>query len=351
MPPSLAALALIAGAAPAQAAFGAFAYDEATGKYGSSWNEPDEKAAEEAALKGCASDKCKIVFRTKGGQCGAIAMTENGKIWGGATRPKREVAEKAAARKLPEARQRRYAMQGPRPRMQQMRRAVRRLLAVLALFLTVPGALPSNPAAAETIQLKKHAGGGYLIPGRINDAVAVTFVLDTGASDVSIPDEVARELEQAGKLDRGDFIGTRTYVLADGSKVPSRRVLLREVTVGGQTVSNVTASISRSGSPPLLGQSFLSKFASWTLDNERAVLVLKTKGDNSATSSAAESGGRPGASGPGGSGGARDRPTAPSPMTARAGATARAGTRPRKRGPTKRRSRAAPRNTARSSSA
>ena len=89
--------------------------------------------------------------------------------------------------------------------------------------------------------------------------------------------------------------------------MPSRRVLLREVTVGGQTVSNVTASISRSGSPPLLGQSFLSKFASWTLDNERAVLVLKTKGDDSATSSAAESGGRPGASalaasGPGGSG-------------------------------------------------
>ncbi len=130
-------------------------------------------------------------------------------------------------------------------------------------------------------------------------------MLDTGASDVSIPDEVARELEQAGKLDRGDFIGTRTYVLADGSKVPSRRVLLREVTVGGQTVSNVTASISRSGSPPLLGQSFLSKFASWTLDNERAVLVLKTKGDDSATSSAAER--RP-AHRPGGSGLAAPEP-------------------------------------------
>ena len=93
---SLAALALVAGAAPAQAAFGAFAYDEATGKYGASWNEPDEKAAEEAALKGCASDKCKIVFRTKAGECGAIAATENGKAWGGARRPKREEAEKAA---------------------------------------------------------------------------------------------------------------------------------------------------------------------------------------------------------------------------------------------------------------
>ncbi len=94
---SLAALALVAGAAPAQAAFGAFAYDEATGKYGASWNEPDEKAAEEAALKGCASDKCKIVFRTKAGQCGAIAATENGKIWGGATAAKARGRRKSRA--------------------------------------------------------------------------------------------------------------------------------------------------------------------------------------------------------------------------------------------------------------
>jgi hypothetical protein len=93
---SLAALALIAGAAPAFASFGAFAYDEATGKYGASWNQASEKQAEEAALKGCASEKCKIVFRTKAGQCGAIATTENGKIWGGASRPKREEAEKSA---------------------------------------------------------------------------------------------------------------------------------------------------------------------------------------------------------------------------------------------------------------
>jgi clan AA aspartic protease (TIGR02281 family) len=141
-----------------------------------------------------------------------------------------------------------------------------------------------QPAVAETIQLQKHPGGGYLIPGRINGAVSLDVVLDTGASDVLIPDEAARALERAGKLARGDFIGTRTYVMADGSKVPSRRILLREVTVGGQTVANVTASIGRPGSPPLLGQSFLSKFPSWTLDNERHVLVLAGKGDISGPS-------------------------------------------------------------------
>ena len=92
----LAAASGLAGAAPAQAAVGAFAYDEATGKYGASWNETTEKQADEAALKGCASDKCKIVFRTRAGECGAIAATDDGKAWGGARRRKREEAEKAA---------------------------------------------------------------------------------------------------------------------------------------------------------------------------------------------------------------------------------------------------------------
>ena len=170
-----------------------------------------------------------------------------------------------------------------------MTRPARGFLAAVALAL----ALLTHPVAAETIQLRKHPGGGYTIPGRINDAVSLTFILDTGASDVSIPDEVAREMERAGKLERGDFIGTRTYVLADGSKVPSRRVLLRELTVGDQTVSNVTASIGRPGSPPLLGQSFLSKFASWTLDNERNVLVLQSKSGIPANSDGGGRGGAP----------------------------------------------------------
>ena len=130
-----------------------------------------------------------------------------------------------------------------------------------------------TPAVAETIQMQPHAGG-YLISGRVNGAVSVDFVLDTGATDVLIPDEVAGALARAGALTAGDFIGTRTYVLADGSRVPSKRVMLREVQVGDQRVANVTASIGPARSQPLLGQSFLSRFPSWLLDNERHALVL-----------------------------------------------------------------------------
>jgi len=91
-----AVLALLATVAPACAAEGAFAYDEATGKFGFSQNEPSAKAAEDAAVKGCTADKCKVVFRFGPKECGAIAMTEDGKIWGGAKRPRREAAELAA---------------------------------------------------------------------------------------------------------------------------------------------------------------------------------------------------------------------------------------------------------------
>ena len=93
---AFAAVLVTMSGVPAFAASGAFAHDETTGKYGYSWNEQNEKKAEEAALKGCASDACKIVFRIGAGQCGAMAMNESGKVWGGARRPKREEAEKAA---------------------------------------------------------------------------------------------------------------------------------------------------------------------------------------------------------------------------------------------------------------
>jgi clan AA aspartic protease (TIGR02281 family) len=130
-----------------------------------------------------------------------------------------------------------------------------------------------HPALAQTIQLQPHAGG-YLIAGRVNGAVSLDFVLDTGASDVSIPEEAAQALMRAGTLAAGDFIGTATYVLADGSRVRSKRVTLRELRVGDQSVANVTASIAPAHSRPLLGQSFLSRFPSWMLDNQRHVLVL-----------------------------------------------------------------------------
>ena len=86
----------LGSAAPAFAEYGAFARDEATGKYGFSWNEANQKQADDAAIKGCNTTGCKVVFQVGPKQCGAIAQTDDAKIWGGAKRPTKAAAELAA---------------------------------------------------------------------------------------------------------------------------------------------------------------------------------------------------------------------------------------------------------------
>lgn len=91
-----AAIALGLSVGPALAAYGAFAYDDDAHKYGYSWNEETAAGADQAALKGCGTDKCKVVFRTGSKECGAIAFGNDGKVWGGAKRDRRDAAELAA---------------------------------------------------------------------------------------------------------------------------------------------------------------------------------------------------------------------------------------------------------------
>jgi len=91
-----AAVFMLANAAPAFAEYGAFARDEATGKYGFSWNEANQKQAEDAAIKKCNTTDCKTAFKFGPKKCGAVAQTDDGKIWGGAERPTKAAAELAA---------------------------------------------------------------------------------------------------------------------------------------------------------------------------------------------------------------------------------------------------------------
>jgi predicted aspartyl protease len=85
---------------------------------------------------------------------------------------------------------------------------------------------------------------------------------------------VARTLIRAGALKNSDFIGKRSYQIANGSEEVSALVRIREVRVGEHVVRNVTAGITPHNGEPLLGQSFLSKFGAVTIDYKRLVLVL-----------------------------------------------------------------------------
>ena len=82
-------------------------------------------------------------------------------------------------------------------------------------------------------------------------------------------------LMRTNTVSQQDFLGQQTYVLADGSKVPSHRFRIRSLKVGNKTIENVTASIASVNATILLGQSFLGKFKSWSVDNEQHILILR----------------------------------------------------------------------------
>jgi predicted aspartyl protease len=79
---------------------------------------------------------------------------------------------------------------------------------------------------------------------------------------------------RTGTLRDTDFIGKQMYKLADGSTVPSVTFRIRSLKVGNREIENVTASVTEVEGSLLLGQTFLSRFKSWSIDNQREVLVL-----------------------------------------------------------------------------
>ena len=117
-------------------------------------------------------------------------------------------------------------------------------------------------------------GGTFVIPVRINDQITLNFVIDSGASDVSVPADVVMTLRRTGTISDADFLGNETYQLADGSKIPSQRFVIRSLKVGDRTLENVIGSIAPVEGSMLLGQSFLRRFKSWSIDNHREALIL-----------------------------------------------------------------------------
>ena len=158
----------------------------------------------------------------------------------------------------------------------------RAFLAAAALILmgtlsTIPAgaAAPARPAstASTAIPMKKD-GGVYVVPVSVNGQVTLDCIVDSGATDVNIPADVFAKLVRSGSVQKSDYLGTSEYTLADGSTERGRTFRIKSLKVGNVVVNNVVASVGGDGSSALLGQSFLERFASWSLDNNRHALVL-----------------------------------------------------------------------------
>ena len=141
------------------------------------------------------------------------------------------------------------------------------------LFLFSLFTIAAFTVDAEEIKLRS-LGGVYTVPVRLNDMLTVDFLIDTGAADVGLSDEIAGRLVKTGVMGQGDFKGEEGFTLADGSTVKCRSLVIRSIRIGGREVSDVKGSACPGNAPLLLGQTFLKKLGPWALDYGRESLVL-----------------------------------------------------------------------------
>ena len=90
----------------------------------------------------------------------------------------------------------------------------------------------------------------FYVQGAINGH-PVTFMVDTGATMVSVNEELAREI--------GLSSGVSAVFDTAGGRVSGRIVPRATVQVGGIRVDDIRVGITGGGGPALLGQNFLNK--------------------------------------------------------------------------------------------
>ena len=125
---------------------------------------------------------------------------------------------------------------------------------------------PEFSSGDGSLALDRAADGHFYAEVRINGN-PVHMLVDTGASGIALSRDDARTAGLATSIGMNDVVGEG----ADGV-VRGEYVKLDRVELGPLSASGLDAVVLNSGQQSLLGQSFLSKFASVQIEGDRMVL-------------------------------------------------------------------------------
>jgi len=78
-----------------------------------------------------------------------------------------------------------------------------------------------------------------------------------------------------GLMKKSDIVGVTHAVMGNGSVAPVIIFHIASLRVGGVVLKNVIGGITPGPGELLLGQTFLNRFKSWSIDNSRQMLVLQ----------------------------------------------------------------------------
>ncbi|QJW90797.1 retroviral-like aspartic protease family protein [Spirosoma taeanense] len=116
--------------------------------------------------------------------------------------------------------------------------------------------------------------GVYKVPVTVN-GVPMKFILDTGASLISMSATEAEFMYKQGAITDADIVGQARFQDANGDISPGSVVRLKSVQIGDRVLENVNANIVGSAKAPLLlGQSALSQFGKISVDYRRNVVTF-----------------------------------------------------------------------------
>jgi clan AA aspartic protease (TIGR02281 family) len=125
-----------------------------------------------------------------------------------------------------------------------------------------------------TVDIKKTSGNLYEVPCRVND-LPLKFLLDTGASTVTISSVEAGFMYKNGYLTDNNIMGSVNFVTANGEIAQGTMIKLRKVTIGDVELKDIEASVVRSQTASiLLGQSVLNKFGRVEIDYNNLKLTM-----------------------------------------------------------------------------
>lgn len=139
----------------------------------------------------------------------------------------------------------------------------------LALIITFLFGITSF---GQTIIQMEESGGVYKIPCLINGA-KMKMVFDTGASNVSLSENMANYLLENDYLTNNDFIGKGESTTANGDVVNHVSVNLKDIEIAGLHLHNVVAVvIEGQNAPLLLGQSAIGKLGPIEINGNKLII-------------------------------------------------------------------------------
>ena len=123
--------------------------------------------------------------------------------------------------------------------------------------------LMSGPAVAEETRVTIVGNGSiYFVTVKVNDTEKMNFMIDSGATWVMLTPEVFARLKPT-------VTGHRTTQVGDGTTHPVDIFNIPSMQIGDVRITDVGGAIIHDTTFPklILGQSFLSRLKSWSINN------------------------------------------------------------------------------------